>query len=159
MLSSASNNNSSDSLNKKKGRSVFSYSVSFRHGWIRSSNEVIGILPLYFPPLVSTSFSGSFFLYAGNDATGIFKLLLPIIPWEKRCDYFYFGSSAPKLSYDAAREYVYTFVFISVFGSIIENYQFVLLPSIPTQQHRIYFIFMLLFFLIFGCTICGILAP
>ena len=52
----------------------------------------------------------------------------------------------PSSLIDAAREYVYTFVFISVFGSIIENYQFVLLHPIPTQQHRIYFIFMLLFF-------------
>ena len=50
-------------------------------------------------------------------------------------------------------------VFISVSGSIIENYLFALLHPIPTQEHRIYFIFMLFFFLIFGCTICGILVP
>ena len=52
----------------------------------------------------------------------------------------------PSSLINAAREYVYTSVFISVSGSIIENYQFVRLHLIPTQQHRIYFIFMLLFF-------------
>ena len=52
----------------------------------------------------------------------------------------------PSSLIDAVREYVYLSVFISVSGSIIENYLFALLHPIPTQEHRIYFIFMLFFF-------------
>ena len=141
---------------------MFSYSVSFRHGWIQEfkwSPGILkhGILFLYFPPLVSTSFSGSFFLYADNNATGIFKLLLSVIALEERCDYLYLVLLLPSSLIDAVREYVYTSVFISVSGSIIENYLFALLHPIPTQQHRIYFYAFI--FLIFGCTICGILVP
>lgn len=63
----------------------------------------------------------------------------PQPPHAKKCVFIPVGCACSQALNGTARECVYTSVFISVSGSVLENYLFTLIPPVPTQQHRVYF--------------------